>query len=800
VQDHERYNNTAQGKRFVTATFRNKHNLTLYLFAALFLISGAAGLIYQIVWERLLGLHFGVTMVSITLIVAAYMAGLGIGSLIGGRIARNLKNALLFYGILEIGIAVFGIFSPGIIVRIGQSMAGSPYALVFLISFLILLIPTTLMGMTLPLLTQSFVHRVETSGQVIGILYGINTLGAAFGAGLSGFVLIGAYGLEGSVYIAAFLNAFVGIVAFALIRWARTGTTEPETKTETVNLPIAWGYGRILAASFLVGFIGLGFEMLWVRVLMIVNKSTAYGFPSILFIYLLGLALGGAVFGRMADRSKNPLLLFCKIELAGAALAAFTFLAFYLSLDSNPPWIQNFFDTQKPDNPFVLVRGEWIFSRVVLLAHLWNYFLPLLIIVLPTSFVLGGGLPVLDRLSINNPALSGRRVGDIHLANIIGSVAGILAISFILLPNIGSELTLKLLAISTFLFPLFYFLDRRDKQITSQSNTSLLIFCLVAFAGILLLPQRGEFYSRLYSSGTGQEAVISESGDSVLALTYDRGGEQQSGVFWIGGEANSFFPPRGIYEARALACAGASRPERILVVGFGGGYSTLFYTALPNVKEIIVVELLGDIAPFLHNNLEAARVTLDDPRISYIVDDGRRYLNANPNEKFDLIAIDPLREHTAGHNNLHSVEAMEIYQNHLAPDGVLCIWMQERRIVPRTTTEVFPFVDQFLATEFMVASNKPIHYDMEYMQQATASYRSLTANLYGADGSVNLSADSVMNTFLRDQDKILETETGMPILRDLNPRLEYYLFVAPIPRGIEAAPEQVEAFKNRIQR
>src|SRR5512147_668030 len=128
---------------------KRNRSLVLYLFASLFLISGAAGLIYEIVWERLLELYFGVTMLSVTLIVSAYMAGLGIGSLVGGRIARRLKNTLFLYGLLEIGIALFGVFSPRLIVGIGEATAGSPYVLVFLISFAILLLPTTLMGATL---------------------------------------------------------------------------------------------------------------------------------------------------------------------------------------------------------------------------------------------------------------------------------------------------------------------------------------------------------------------------------------------------------------------------------------------------------------------------------------------------------------------------------------------------------------------------------------------------------------------------------------------------------------------------
>ncbi len=321
-----------------------------------------AGLIYEIVWQRLLELYFGVTIVSVTLIVSAYMAGLGFGSLTGGRIARNLKNPLLAYGLLEIGIALFGVISPTIILWVGQNTAGSPYILVFLISFLILLIPTTLMGMTLPILTQSFVDRVETSGRIIGALYGINTAGAAIGSALAGYLFIGLYGFDGTIYIAALLNAGVGLCAFALAHWRRVQAYESRISPAT-GASAVWGYWTILLSSFLVGFLGLGFEILWIRILLIVQKNTAYAFPSILCIFLIGLALGGAIWGRKADTSSNPVVLFCKIEMAGAAVAAFTFLAFWLSLNWDVPWVKDFFNTQKPDAPFVKIGSEWLFSR-----------------------------------------------------------------------------------------------------------------------------------------------------------------------------------------------------------------------------------------------------------------------------------------------------------------------------------------------------------------------------------------------------------------------------------------------------
>ena len=758
---------------------QKRQSIILFLFASLFLVSGAAGLVYQIVWERLLELFFGVTMVSVTLIVGAFMAGLGLGSLLGGRLARRVKNTLLVYGLLELGVAAFGLVSQPLIFWIGQKTAGSPYVLVFLLSFLILLIPTTLMGMTLPFLTQSFVHRVETSGSVIGILYGINTLGAAFGTALSGFVLIGAYGFDGTTYIAVAMNALVGTLAVILARWQAHNVQISEPEPQAATPVMQWGYETILVSSFLVGFIGLGFEMLWIRILHIVNKNTAYSFPAILFIFLLGLALGGYLFGRAADKSKNPILLFCKIEMTGAILAAFTLLVFWWSLQYNPPWIRNFFETQKPALPFLKVQHEWLLSKRVLLANLWDYFFPILVLVLPASILQGGGLPVLDRIAIHNPSLAGRRVGDIHLANILGSVAGTLVISFILLPGIGSEWTLKLLALLTASFSAFYVLNHTDHENSKRELPRLASIGFFLLLGILLTPGKGQFYTRLYETGMKQEAVISESGDSVLALTYVPGTDKQEGLFWIGGEVNSFFPPKSVYETRALACAGASEPKRVLVIGFGGGYTTLFFKAIPNVDQIVVVELLGDIAPFLTANQESARVTLADPRVTYIVDDGRRYLNASPDEKFDLITIDPLREHTAGHNNLYSEEAMRLYLEHLSPGGVLCAWMKEGRIIPHTIARVFAYADQF-ANELVIASNAPIAYNPDYMDSVANDYKTFVDKLYVNGLPAYPSTEAALSGLIANQDDILEAEKNTPYLTDLKPWLEYYLFRKPI--------------------
>jgi hypothetical protein len=173
-------------------------------------------------------------------------------------------------------------------------------------------------------------------------------------------------------------------------------------------------------------------------------------------------------------------------------------------------------------------------------------------------------------------------------------------------------------------------------------------------------------------------------------------------------------------------------------------------------------------------------------------------LNAFPNETFDLISIDPLRDHTAGHNNLYSEEALKIYQSHLTPSGVLCAWMDEFHTIPFTTAQVFPYVDQF-RNEFMVASNQTIAYHKNYMSQAAQSYANVTGEIYGPDRNISLEVDSSFSHFLRDQDEILKEEKGSQILRDMDPWLEYYFFVRPMREEIHRDPDLILDFKDRIR-
>lgn len=750
----------------------------LVLFSALFLISGIAALIYQVIWIRLLEQYFGVTMIAVTLIVAAFMAGLGLGSLVGGRIARRVRSALAAFGFVELGIGLFGVFSPALISQVGIATAGSSYEVVFIFSFLLLLLPTFLMGMTLPLLSQGLIDRAEISGQVIGLLYGINTLGSALGSLLAAYVLIGQLGLDGTARAACLLNLSVAVSALAMTRRDRSARPAPEeAPAQPAGQDARWGYGRILFASFLVGFLGLGYEMLWVRLLGVINKNTVYSYPSMLAVFLLGLAIGGYYWGRKADRAADPTRLFVKIELGLALTAALTFLVLGIVLtnDGGAAWLRAGFETiQRPPPPLIYTeegRLTVYFGRLV--RGLFEYFAPILLLVFPACLVMGGGLPVLDRIAIESPQVAGRRVGDIHLANILGSVFGTLVTSFVLLEFLGSELTFKILVGLSLVFPPLYLTTRHGSL---RQWKALALPTILTVAVLFILPGRAVFYTALYETGTGARAIIHESGDSVLAISM-HGQSDDPAWLWIGGQTNSMFPSAGRYENNALVCAGASRPERILVIGFGGGHTAALLAHVPDVQEIVIVELMEDLGPFLVDNIPTAAAILADERVEYRIDDGRRYLYANPQARFDLISIDPLRRFTAGHNSLYSREALRLYQSHLTPNGVLCLWHDEQHLIPHTLAQVFPHTDSF--RDVTVAGHAPLRYDYAYMQSITRAYLTSPLNAGVPELQEWVSPLNILPSFVRDEETILTEEAGTPILTDMRPWLEYYYFHPP---------------------
>jgi hypothetical protein len=265
---------------------------------------------------------------------------------------------------------------------------------------------------------------------------------------------------------------------------------------------------------------------------------------------------------------------------------------------------------------------------------------------------------------------------------------------------------------------------------------------------------------------------------------------------WIRGDEHGSYPSDGAYESIVLPCLGANQPKRVLVIGLGGGNTLHFLARVPGIEEIVVVELMEGLDEFITDQVPHIGKILDDPRVTYIADDGRRYLYANPDEKFDLIFTDPLRHYSAGHGSLYSKEAQELYRAHLNENGVYCQWQDENHVIPKTTASVFPAVDGF--TFVSVASEQPIRYDLQYMHQVVDVYLVTHGKDLHPDAGKRLNVFRILQTFSRNHIAILDDETHTPIITDLNPLLEYYLFRKPIRNPIHRDEATMENFISRV--
>lgn len=284
----------------------------------IFFLSGAASLIYQVVWQRLLTLSYGVGSVSNALIVGVYMAGLGFGGLIGGGLADRVKSRLTLYFVIEMGIGVFGFLSLPYFGFLSSVTAGANYFISFLSVFLFLCIPTLLMGMTLPILVKIVNQMWEDFLDTVSMLYFINTLGAAIGALVSSYILISFWGLDTALYVACAINVLLAAAIFVL-RWQKEGLQVENDHATAERRAPARLFHWVYVVVFVTGFIAIGYEIIWFRLVGVLVKDSPYAFSSVLFVYLMGLALGSLDVNRRirrgAIRDKRSLFLLFSVQL-----------------------------------------------------------------------------------------------------------------------------------------------------------------------------------------------------------------------------------------------------------------------------------------------------------------------------------------------------------------------------------------------------------------------------------------------------------------------------------------------------
>jgi spermidine synthase len=672
-----------------------------------FFLSGAAALVYQVVWQRILTLHTGIGVVSVSLIVASFMAGLGIGSQLGGVLSERLsrRSALLAFALIELGVGLFAAAScrlyheglGAVAASLYETTAGSALA-----HFAAFLLPTTLMGMSLPFLVRATVRATASASRVIGALYGINVLGAATGALAAPWVLVRYFGMEGAVLLGAGANLVAAAAALLTARRGPLGDAATAPSPGAGSFPAGQApapFGLWLLLYGFSGFLALSLEIAWFRLMDIGVKSTAYTFGTVLSLYLLGLGAGSLVGGRRAARLERPLAAFLDYQLLllGCAGGA---LALVAALPEATPVYRGLFEYWRQESFFHL-GADWNAATLLRLYAL----LPLTLFGLPTV-LMGLSFGALQRAVQDDPKASGRKVGLLQAANIVGCTAGSLLTGLLLLERLGTAGTVRLLVAAGGL--VFLLLRAR------QPGAGRGIWPRAAALGLVLLalPSNDALWRRLHGITALQPTPLIGEDASAVSAIFPGVGERWRVT--VNGLSHSWLPFEGIHTLLgAVPALIHPAPEDVAVIGLGSGETAWAIACREETRRVRVFEIAASqprllrqvalVAPF------ASLVELlSDRRVSVEAADGRRAL-ARAEQRYDVIEVDALYLTSAGSGNLYSVEFFRLCARRLKPGGLVCSQKPSRR-VGLTFAEALPHVLDF--GNMVVGSNEPIAIDV----------------------------------------------------------------------------------------
>jgi hypothetical protein len=661
-----------------------------------FFCSGFAALLCQIVWQRMLGIFAGSDTVSAALVVGAFLSGLGLGSILGARIADRLspRRALIGFALAETGVAVFALLSKAFLYDwLATDLAGivDAPAAIFALCFAGLVLPTTLMGASLPLLARAVATSLDAVAERVSRLYGLNTLGAGIGALAGGWLLAGELGFVGALVLAAALDVAAALLALTLL--PRMDRTPPAPRTTQAASPAPYGGLPLWCLLvFLSGYVIVALEIVWVRLIGQVGQYHAYLFPTVLGIFLLADGLGIEVASRMVRRIRDPRPAFFVTQAGGFALAAALILALWWAMPHAPLAELMAVDHSR-------LRGGPLFTMVLLS----------LVVVGPPSFLIGMTFPFVQRAVQQDLAEVGARVGWVQLANIAGNAAGSVGTGLVSLHLLGTAGTLKLLAALSVLLVLFWLWRGGWRR---GPEAALGLGCALAF---VVLPGNAAFWSRLHAEGAGQRVAWSEDRSGVVFFRDERReAGQPDGPFFIQGFSQGRIPFLPIHQFMgSLGPLLHPDPRRILVIGVGSG-GTPWAAGIRPESQVRAIELVG---PVLAAHAEIARHYPDgpiarmfaDPRWRLEYGDGRRTL-AKEDALYDIIQADAILPEGSHSGLLYSGEFLEQVRRRLAPGGLYVQWAPTARVV-ETFTAVFPHALLLLPGPVLIGSDRPIPLD-----------------------------------------------------------------------------------------
>ena len=706
--------------------------MAVLLGSVAFFLSGLAALVYQIVWQRLLVLPMGADVYSTTIIVAAFMAGLGCGSLAGGHIADRLPRRrclLLFIG-AELAIGTFGLLSRAIFhdwMYFTLGATSMPAAAMGGVVFLGLLWPTFWMGVSLPLLGRAVTRSIAGAPTRVGLLYGLNTLGAATGAFATAWLLFPSMGLAGSLRFAAILNGLAALAALALAVTDRSVTADeaPAARRPADPLPVAepglWSF-RVWAALYAVaGFQALSLEIVWFRMLGVMVKSSAFTFGTLLTIYLAGLGVGAAAASLLLRNVRRPGRAFLLLQAFVGLYAGASVMALVWLLPTARPLSElwTYFGSYEPLAAGSAFANLWTGSGAGAdrAQFLRLYLLLPALLVGPPTIAMGASFPLLQKIALVDLGRIGTRVGTVLLANIAGSAAGSILTGWVALTYLGSAGTLRLLAASGGVFAGLAILSG-GRPVAGGDGTggrpawrkaAALTTGIVGVAATLAMPDGARLWGRLHGALPHQRVVWAEDASGLSVLKSDARGA----TVFLNGIGQSWIPFGNIHSALgALPAFIHPAPRDAVVIGLGSADTLFSLAGRLDISRVTCIEIIG---PQLTTLREWARLTaypglqavLSDPRITQVNGDGRAYVMRS-GRTFDIIEADALRPTSAYSGNLYSLGYFQLLRARLATGGIAVTWAPTPRI-HETFAAAFPYTLSF--GDILLGSNQPIRFD-----------------------------------------------------------------------------------------
>lgn len=656
-----------------------------FLFLAFFL-SGMSGLMYQIVWVRMLTRYLGSTTSATSTVLCVFMGGLALGAFLGGKMADRIRTSLIGYVILEIAIAFTALLSSfAIIAGIGgiyinfYYFFGNNYlyltAARIIFSIFCLLPPTIFMGATLPILVAFVTHRKFYFQYGLGRLYSVNTFGAVLGVLITGFFLIGVFGEKTSLLIAALLNLIAAAIAYKLeVNLKSDGEILQASSQSVEEAPVPPEYPlRIRFWSritiFVSGFTALAYEILWVRLLVLPLRTSIYAFSSMLGLFLIGIAFGSWLSTRFPISKDRPVSMFGIIEV----LIGFLTLAGMLVFSSFGQITKGF------NSSFYLGA------------------MTCLVMVLPVAVAFGWQFPVAVRCCISDSTAPGKETGWAYSANTLGSILGSITAGFILIPSIGTAMSMIMLGfLNIILGGILLWISPSKERGKLPRVAIILAACFAVMVFKVDNPYKKVMLEKVYTY-LGSDAQMYALYEGVTGTTVPAGSNKSplARQLFVNGTGMTIL----VSETKLMAhlpMALVSDPRRVLVVCFGMGTTVRSASRFPapqiHIDAVDIVPRVFDCFGYFHNDAEKVKA---QQNVDLYAEDGRNFLLVRKS-LYDVITIDPAPPiYSAGTVNLYTREFLELCKSRIDKNGVVCLWLphgpsSELLMIMKTFVNVFP--------------------------------------------------------------------------------------------------------------